>query len=231
MTMYRPLGKLGHAVRSLEMPIGRWLAAAMLVFVSGQLPAAEVVVAGVFPGKAVLMIDGGAPRAVAIGESRSGVRVLAIEGQTVTFEVDGKRSTLRVGEQVARQGNNASADRSLSVSADARGHFFLDGRVNGAGVRFLVDTGASLVSLGRDDARRAGLDYRAGQLIRTQTANGAARAWLVRVDELRIGGLVLHGVDAAVHERELPFALLGMSALNRMEISRESTVLTLKQRY
>lgn len=225
------IGNIGLAMRSLGISAGRKLAAALLILVSSHLPAADVVVAGVFPGKAVLMIDGGAPRAVAIGESWSGVYVIAVDGQSVTFEADGRRSTLRVGEQVARQGNDASARRSLSVSADSRGHFFLEGRVNGAGVRFLVDTGASLVSLGRDDARRAGLDYRAGRPIRTQTANGAAKAWLVRIDELRIGGLVLHGVDAAVHERDLPFALLGMSALNRMEISRESTVLTLKQRY
>ena len=72
---------------------------------------------------------------------------------------------------------------------------------------------------------------RSGRPVRTQTANGSARAWLVRIDELRVGDLVLHGVDAAVHEGELPFVLLGMSALNRMEISRESSVLTLKQRY
>lgn len=221
------------AIRATQWCAGfcELVTAVLLTLVPGQLLAAEVVLAGVFPGKAVLMIDGGPPRAVSVGESHAGVRVLAVEGERVTFEVDGRRTSLRVGEQVARHGNDSANGRSLAVSADSRGHFFLDGQVNRAGVRFLVDTGASLVSLSRRDAQRAGLDYRTGRSVRTQTANGAALVWLVRIDELRIGALVLRGVEAAVHERDLPFALLGMSALNRMEISRESTVLTLKQRY
>ena len=207
------------------------LAAAFLLVPGARLLAADVVVAGVFPGKAVLMIDGAAPRTLAIGESRAGVRLIAVDGDRVTFQAEGRRATLRVGERVARHGNESVRGRSLTVSADSRGHFFLDGRVNLAGVRFLVDTGASLVSLGRGDAQRAGLDYRSGRQVRTQTANGSARVWLVRIDELKLGELVFRGVEAAVHEGDLPFALLGMSALNRMEISRQSTVLTLKQRY
>lgn len=193
--------------------------------------AASVSVAGIFPGKALLVIDGGVPKIVAIGQQTAeGVRVLAIDGETVSFEVDGQQRKLRMGQSVVSQ-KAASGNQQLILAADARGHFESAGKINGQSVRFLVDTGASMISLGAGDAARIGLDWRKGQPGIVQTANGQARVWKVRLDTVSVGEIVLHGVDGIVHETDLPLVLLGMSFLSRMDIRNEGSTMTLKKRY
>lgn len=193
--------------------------------------AADVGVAGVFPGKALLVIDGGAPRLVAIGQrTAEGVRVLAIDGETVVLDVNGQKRQLRMGQSVVSQ-PAAGAAQEVKLAADARGHFVTQGAINGQVVRFLVDTGATMVSLGAADATRIGIDWRQGQPGVAQTANGQARAWKVRLDTVRVGEIVVHGVDGIVHEADLPVALLGMSFLSRMEIRNEGSTMTLKKKF
>ena len=96
-------------------------------------------------------------------------------------------------------------------------------------MRFLIDTGASLVSMGAEDAVRAGVDYRKGRPSTSMTANGLVQIWVVRLDKIQVGQLVLHGVEAAVHEGALPVVLLGMSFLNRMDMRREGGFLVLRK--
>jgi aspartyl protease family protein len=192
---------------------------------------AEVGVAGVFPGKALLVIDGGNPRAVKVGDSTpEGVKVLAIDGETVTLEIDKQKRSLRVGQHVVSQKTGDDRQETL-LTADSRGHFYAMGAVNGKSVRFLVDTGATMVSLGAGDASRLGIDWKKGQQAIMQTANGQARAWKIRLDTVRVGDITLHGVDGMVHESDMPIVLLGMSFLSRMDIRNEGTTMMLKKRY
>jgi aspartyl protease family protein len=146
------------------------------------------------------------------------------------LEFDGKRHHIGIGEQVFISAA-APAGRMIHLTADARGHFFASGSLNGTDVNFLVDTGATLVSLGAADARRAGIDFNRGEQQTVMTANGPVRVWKVKLHTLRVGDVTLNEVDAAVHERDLPVALLGMSFLNRMEMQREGDTMTLKQRF
>jgi aspartyl protease family protein len=101
--------------------------------------------------------------------------------------------------------------------AGPNGHFVLSAEVNGAPVRFLVDTGASLVFLTPDDARTAGFDPRGldyTQLV--DTGNGAVRAAPVVLREVRIDDLSLDNVRAAVLDN-LGRSVLGMSFLDRLK--------------
>ena len=192
---------------------------------------AYVGLAGVFPGKALLTINGGAPRIVAVGaRTGEGVSVVAIEGETATIEIDGKRRVLRVGQNVAAQPSGAGP-ANVVLTADARGHFFTTGNINGATVRFLVDTGASMVSIGAGDARRIGLDPGKGVPGVVNTANGQAAVSRVKLNSVRVGDVVLNNVDALVHQHDLPVTLLGMSFLNRMEMQRSGDTMTLIKRY
>ena len=110
--------------------------------------------------------------------------------------------------------------------------FVAEGSVNGARMRFLVDTGATLVTLPAVDARRLGIDYRSGQQVVSQTANGRVIVYRVRLDSVALGTMTLNAVDAVVHESAgLEIALLGMSFLNRTEMRREGANLTLTKRY
>jgi aspartyl protease family protein len=110
-----------------------------------------------------------------------------------------------------------AAPNSLVFHADRQGHVVLDGAVNGAPVRFLVDTGATMVVLTMRDAAAAGLTR--GDLVfsaRASTANGVARAAPVRLREVRINQLSLLDVPATVVEN-LNVSLLGQSFLTRLD--------------
>ena len=192
---------------------------------------ADVGLAGVFPGKALLTINGGPPRVVAVGaRTDEGVSVVAIDGEAATVEVNGKKRVLRVGQNVAAQPSDGGPATAV-LTADAAGHFFATGSINGTTVRFLVDTGASLVSLGASDARRIGIDASRGQRGITHTANGQAVVSRVKLDTVRVGEVVLYNVEAMVHQQDMPMVLLGMSFLNRMEMQRNGETMTLKKRY
>lgn len=104
----------------------------------------------------------------------------------------------------------------LVFPADPSGHILVDAEIDGAPVRLLLDTGASLLTLSLADARAAGISR--SQLAFDQpvvTANGIARMALVRLREVRVGQLVLADVPAAVLEN-LRVSLFGMSLLRRL---------------
>lgn len=193
--------------------------------------ATDVSVAGVFPGKAVLVVDGGAPRTISVGETAAGVRLLAVDGGVATLEFDGRRHRLAVGEQAVAAASGDVRASAVTLTADGRGHFVTAGSVNGSSVRFVVDTGATLVSLGAGDAVRAGLDYRKGEPGMAMTANGATQIWRVKLATVKIGDITLHDVDGAVHGHDMPVALLGMSFLGRMEMKRDGDTMTLRRRF
>lgn len=192
--------------------------------------AADISVVGLFPGKAVLVVDGAGPRTYAVGSQvASGVRLVAADQNGATLESNGRRETIALGSHVNRQ--PAAAQASTVLQADGRGHFFAEAMVNGKPVRMLVDTGASLIALPASDAQRMGIDYRRGQPGMVSTANGMAPAYRVRLDTVRVGDLELSQVDALVQEQGLPLALLGMSFLNRTEMRRSGEQMTLQKRY
>jgi len=204
--------------------------ALMLGLIAGGAGAQDVGLAGIMGSKAVLMINGSEPQSVAVGQSLDGVKVLSVQGDQVVVEIGGKKRPLRVGQHAI---GAAAADGSGKVimTADNQGHFYTTGTVNGVSVRFLVDTGATMISLGANDARRIGLDFNRGQKGMTQTANGQSVVSKIQLDTVRIGDVTLHNVDALIHQTEMPMALLGMSFLNRMEMQRDGSTMTLKKRF
>ena len=193
--------------------------------------AADVQMVGVIGDKAaVLALDGGDPKTVKVGQTWSGIKVIEVKGDFATIEIDGKRRVLQRGMHY--RGAAASSDRqSVTLAADSRGHFFMDGAINGSTVRFIVDTGATVVALPASEAVRLGLDYRNGERAMTNTAGGPVEAFRVRLDRVRAGDIELTGVDAVVIERGLHVNLLGMSFLNRLEMKRDGQTMTLIRRF
>jgi aspartyl protease family protein len=193
--------------------------------------ATEVTVSGLFTNKAVVQIDGGPLRTLSVGQSTpEGVVLVSVERDAATFDIDGKRTTLGLGR--ARMAASEPAAESAVLTADVRGHFTTDGMVNGMPIRFVVDTGATLISLPANEARRLSIDYRKGRKVTMATANGNTSGYLVKLDTVRVGGAMLHGVDAVVIDGTgLRSPLLGMSFLNRMNMKREGDIMTLTRRY
>ncbi len=192
--------------------------------------AQDVGLAGLLGSKAMLMINGGEPQAVRVGESLDGVKLISIQGDQAIVEVGGKKRPLRIGQH-AIGASSGDGSGKVMLTADARGHFFTTGTVNGTSVRFMVDTGASGIALSPSDARRIGIDLSRGERGMASTANGVAPFVRVTLDTVRVGDITVHNVEAGVVQNEMPYALLGMSFLNRMEMQREGSTMTLKKRF
>ena len=193
--------------------------------------AADVALVGLIGAKAIVVIDGGAPRTLAPGQKTTeGVMLLGTEKDAASFDIDGKKRTLRMGGRAYSA--PSPGKQSVTLNADARGHFVTMGSINGGSVRFLVDTGATFVSLPAAEARRLGIGYLQGQRGSMQTANGLAIAYRVKLDTIKVGDVTVNNVDAVVSENDaMGVNLLGMSFLNRMEMRRDGQSMTLTKRY
>jgi aspartyl protease family protein len=207
------------------------------LFVAGVLAAfpahaLDVTVVGLFSGKAVITVDRGAPRMLSVGDrTPEGVRLVSADSKTAVVEIDGKRQTLEMGQHF-ETAEQTGARNSVTLAADSQGHFVVDGQVNGAHMRFLVDTGATFVSLPASEASRLGIDLANARRGTSQTANGPVTVYRTTLESVTIGGVTLFNVEAAVHaSRGLDVALLGMSFLNRTEMRRDGGNLTLTKRF
>ena len=188
-----------------------------------------VALAGILGSKALLVVNGSAPRGIATGETHQGVRVISVEKEQALVEVDGARRSLRLGEAPVSVGSRTGG-RRVVLMADARGHFINTGMINGTRMQYMVDTGASTVAIGKPDADRMGLQYTKGQPVQMNTANGVAQGWLIRLDSVRIGDVEVYGVEAVVTPQGMPYVLLGNSLLGAFQMTRTNDQLVLEKR-
>ena len=197
--------------------------------------AADINLIGIFGSKATLMVDGGKPRTLAVGESSpENIRMISVGADSAVVEIDGKRQTLHMGNQRISGARTDSSSQRVILAGDANGHFLATAVVNGASIKFLVDTGATSVTISADDARRANIHYTVAERGAMQTANGVVSAYKVKFDTMKLGDIILNNVDGVVLEGNSlggRFGLLGMSFLSRTEMRREGDTLTLTKRY
>jgi aspartyl protease family protein len=113
----------------------------------------------------------------------------------------------------------APRERIVRVAADSAGHFTLTGQIEGKTTRLVLDTGASIIALTHEDGERIGARPRPGApKMRISTANGVVTADQVRLNNVRIGDIVVHDVEAVVMPKgALSTNLLGMSFLKRID--------------
>ena len=202
-----------------------------LAFAATAAQATDVNVIGLFPGKAVVTINRGSPRTLSVGEKTAeGVVLISSDHGSAVVEVDGKREKLEMGQHFETAAQTGSR-QSVNVAQDGSGHFLADGMVNGSHIRFMIDTGATLVSIPVSEAARLGIDYQKGQPGYSILADGRRVAsYRVTFDSVTIGDLTLLNVAGSVSEGT-GIPLLGMSFLNRTEMRREGQNMTLTKRY
>ena len=195
--------------------------------------AQSVALQGMLGNKALLIVDGSAPKSVAPGDTHQGVKVVSTSGDQATVEINGKRHTLRVGDAPASVGGSVSSNRGTKIvlTAGSGGHFLTQGAINGRAVQFMVDTGATMVGLGVSEAERLGLNYKTGQQGHVGTANGTVTAWRMTLASVRIGDVEVHNVDALVTPQPMPYILLGNSFLTRFQMKRDNDQLVLERRF
>ena len=195
--------------------------------------AQSVALQGMLGTKALLIVDGAAPKTVGPGETHQGVKVVSTSGDQAVVEIGGKRHTLRVGDAPASVGGSGNGGRGnrIVLTASSGGHFLTPGSINGGAVHFMVDTGATSVAMGAADAQRLGINYRAGQLGYGSTANGTVPIYRVKLNSVRIGDVEVFDVDASVLPAGMPHVLLGNSFLTRFQMKRDNDQMVLERRY
>ncbi len=250
-----PISKLARFC-SVAILVGVMFCASLPVFAAG-VSLNDVHLLAVTTSKAIVKI-GGKRYVLKKGEpSPEGVVLVASDSAGATFSLNGEQQTLSVGvvtesvkterelkrEQRARPSSAAAPAKTtvetdtgeletVVLFADERGSFYADGAINDIGLRFLVDTGASIVAMSSMSADRAGIDYSKGRTGTARTASGTAPMKYVTVPELRIGEIVAYNVAVGIIVGRYPETpLLGMSFLNLVDMKRQGDTMELTPRW
>jgi aspartyl protease family protein len=194
--------------------------------------AEKIVVLGLFKDKAVVEIDGKKRSLAAGAVSPEGVKLISANSNEAIIEANGRQDRYSLGAHIGGTYTSTSPQAAVQIWPDARGMYTVEGSVNQFPVRFLVDTGATTVALSKRQARRLGLDYELkGIEGMTSTASGIARAYHLTLKKVKVGDIELNNVEAVIIDSDFPLvSLLGMSFLNRVDMTRNGYVLELRKK-
>lgn len=219
------------------MPVRGRLVIGVIASLLAILPAAataatKISVVGLFKDTAIVVIDGNRRLLRSGDTSPEGVTLVSADSKEAVLEVDGERKRYGLGGQIG--GTFEKPDQvTVRIWPTPNRMYTVLGSINGYPVDFIVDTGATLVSLSGREARRLGIDYRVvGTPSRSSTASGIAKIYLVNLDRVKVGDIELRNVRGAVHDGDFPPAtLLGMSFLSRLNMRQDGPVLELQKKY
>lgn len=191
----------------------------------------DIQVLGLFKDAAVLKINGHQQMLRTGQRSTGGVLLKSATSASATIEFEGKTSTLLLSNEV----NSSFAEpteTSVSIQLNNRGQYMTTGSINNRPVRFLVDTGASIVAFNSKLADELGLRYRDSRKALATTASGTVDSYHVVLDMVQVGNIRLQRVEAAVLEGDFPIdVLLGMTFLRRVELQERAGVLLLTAKF
>lgn len=193
----------------------------------------KIVINGLFKDKAIVSIDG-KQRVLRKGKaSPEGVLLIESNSKEAIIEIDGEQQTYTLGTQIGNSFAKPTEGKKIIITPDSGGMFNISGSINGFQVPFVVDTGATLVSMNSNVADRVGIDYKlSGQVGYSNTASGRSKIYIVKLKKVRIGDIELHNVQGAVHEGDFPIVtLLGMSFLSKLDMKREGRIMELQKKY
>ncbi len=186
---------------------------------------------GLFGEKSALLLVDGKQKVLKLGETYSGVTLINIANKVAVVDVDGKQQSLSLTRQVAKGGYKKPKINTVRIASKSGGHYWVAGLINGFSVDFVVDTGATTLSMNASTAKRLGIDYSNGQLAQLSTANGLSEARVIRLDKVSVGEITKYNVLTTVTLSDaLPVVLLGNSFLSGVNMRTEDGVLILESR-
>lgn len=189
-----------------------------------------VKVIALFAGKALLQV-GDKQKIVVAGETFEGVLLKSASGRGAVVVMDGREVKLNLNQSIA--GNFKKPERStMRIYPDALGMYVVRGSINGQPTRFLVDTGATYVTLSGRKARQLKIDFREGVQSTAETASAVVPVWQIKLDSVKIGNILVRDVNATVIEGNQPSdVLLGNSFLRHTSINQAGSVLQIEKRF
>ena len=208
----------------------RFLLMLSLLFASFATVAANVKVIALFSDKAMLQIDG-ERKIVAKGETFKGVTLTSATGRRALVEIDGESIELKLNQSIA--GNFKKPDRSkMKIFPDSLGMYVVNGKINGQNTRFLVDTGATYVTISGQKAARLKINLQNAHRTTAQTASAIVDVFQIKLDSVSVGGIEVKQVETMVIPGNQPFdVLLGNSFLQHTRINKAGSVLEIEKRF
>ena len=212
------------------------LLSAVIFSIIGFKPAIAVEtieILGLFKDKAVVKIDG-KRQVLSKGETSSeGATLISADSKEAIIEIDGKQRPYKLGSKISSSFSEAAAGKTVFISSGPLGHYYVNGSINGFSTDFVVDTGASLIAMNSNVAKRLGLDYKLeGKEGRASTASGVVKTYFLNLKRVRVGDIELNNIQGSVIEGDFPeITLLGMSFLGKLNMSHEGKLLQLEKKY
>lgn len=112
-------------------------------------------------------------------------------------------------------GTPVSQGRETRIPMAIDGHFWVQAKLNGSDVKFLVDSGATTTTIDRKTALRAGVPVSQGRDLYVRTGNGIVRVASGRADELTIGAITRRNVGLEIADND-DLNVLGMNYLSSL---------------
>ncbi len=185
----------------------------------------EIYYRGLRSGVAWININGRLAKLSPGRTSKEGVKLLKADKKSITLIVDSNRYRYEKGSN-----KGTLLDNEVVLYNDpVNGNYYSKGSINGKPAIFLIDTGASLIAINKNHARQLGLKF-GDKKIKVSTATKDEIAYLVTLKSVKVGDIELKDILAAVtnHNDNPKVPLLGMSFLNKVEISQTKDQMSLK---
>lgn len=161
-----------------------------------------------------------------IGKVMVGAMWLLLLGLLTLFFNDVLEKQYNPNQQIANVHRDGQAE--IILERNKYGHYVASGMINQQPVVFMLDTGATDISIPANVARRLGLE--AGRPLTYQTANGPAINYATQLKSVTLGNITLYNLPASINPNvDHDDVLLGMSFLKHLEFTQKGNTLTLRQ--
>lgn len=118
--------------------------------------------------------------------------------------------------------------REVRLEQNRFGHYVATGSINNVPVTFLLDTGATQISIPANIAKH--LQLEAGIAVPVMTANGQIEVYMTQLDSVSLGGIEVNNVRANINPyMDTDEILLGMSFLKQLDFSQQGNELIIRQ--
>lgn len=203
-----------------------------LLFLTDVYAVEKIEVQALFSNKVVVTIDD-KRRVLVVGDtSPEGVKVVSANSSGAVLEVDGQQKQYNLGYSAVSTTFKKRKSQKETIFINSGGMYMTFGNINGRTVRFLVDTGASAISMNTEQAKHLGIRYdKIGIPAGVSTASGYVDAYRVRLKSVSVGNITEKNVEAVVIDGNHPGPiLLGMTFLGRLSVEHGGNSMTLLQK-